>query len=360
MAIQTQQARAIFTQVYLDKFKEMIPAPSFLRSFFATKTFDTRYVGIEVIRGTERIAVDVQRGASGNRNTFSKQSERIYQPPMYNENFDATELDRYDRVFGEAPDMAPKTIGYLASDVAEKLAMLKAKIERAEEYQCMQVLNTGVVTLTNGDNIDFKRKSGSLVDLSGAGGYWSTTTTDIDAQLTAGGAFLRQYGKTAIAELNLITSSAGLGLLKKTDWWKNNAGYFTQATLLDIHAPQKNSTGAVLHGRITAGGFVFNLWTYDEVYEDSTGTITRYLPANKAIVVPAMGSRFEMVYAGIPAIIADTTKAEYSQYIQQLAAAYYVNNYIDPIRKTHTFEVLSAPLAVPVSIDQIYTMKISA
>lgn len=359
MAIPIQQAKAIFTNAYMEKYKELVPAPSFLKSFFTPKVYSTKTVSIEVQRGTERIAVDVIRGTSGTRNTFSLSTEKQFMPPLYNENFDATSLDRYDVLFGANPTMVPETIGYLAEDVAEKLAALTAKIERAKELQCAQVFETGIVTLKNGDNIDFKRKAASLVDLTGAGGYWTTTTTDIDAQLSAAGNFIRQTGKNASGELNLVMSDAAFALLKKTDWFKNTADY-RRAELMSLTMPQKNSTGGVYHGTVSGGSYIVHLWTYNEVYENASGVVTSYMNTKKAFIVPVTGTRFNMVHAGVPAIITDITKVQFNQYIAQQAGETWVNNYIDPMAKAHIFEVLSAPLAVPVTVDMIYTMQVQA
>lgn len=356
MAIPTQQARAIFTNAYMEKFKELVPAPSFLKSFFTEKTYTTKSISIEVRRGTEKIAVDVQRGVDGQRNKFSLSTEKQFVPPFYNENFDATSLDRYDVMFGQDPSTSPATIGYLATDIAEKYAALREKIERAKELQCAQVFETGVVTLTNGDNIDFKRKATSLVDLTGAGGYWSTAATDVDAQLAAAAAFIRNSGKNAASQFNLTMSSSLFATLKKTDWFKANAGYF-QVKLMDIVMPQKNSTGASYNGTISAAGYIFNLWIYDEVYENSSNVMTAYWNAKKAFVTPVTGTRFEIAHAGIPAIITDLTKTEYNQFIVNQASDYWLNNYIDNARKAHIFELYSAPLAIPVSVDMIYTMQ---
>jgi len=359
MSIPVEQSKGIFTQAYLKAWKDNIPAQSFLKSFFDVKTFATKYVGIEVQRGTERMAVDVIRGVNGNRNTFSKSSEKVYLPPFFNENFDATDLDRYDRVFGSDVSKTPATIGYLASEVAAKYLALQDKIERAKEKQAAEVFHTGIVTIKNGDNVDYKRKSDSKVDLTGAGGYWTTTTTDIESQLIAGAEFVRNNGKNATAEFNLVMSGASWVSMKKNDYFKNNANY-NQVSLLDINFPQAKSTGASYHGKITAGAYIFNVWTYDGVYENASGTITRYLPANISFMTPVQGTRFDMVHAGVPAIIRGTKKAEFGSMIVQKASEYYLNNYIDQIGKAHIFEIYSAPLAVPISVDMIYTMQVSA
>jgi hypothetical protein len=359
MSLPVNQLRAIFTKAYMEKYKEIIPAPSFLKSFFNVKTYLTKSVGIEVQRGTERIAVDVQRGVDGNRNKWSLSTEKQFVPPFYNENFDATSLDNYDMMFGMAPNATPSVVGYMANDVAERLLQIRAKIERAKEYQCSQVFNTGVVTLKNGDNIDFKRRAESLVDLNAGsgGGYWSVAGTDIDLQLSNAGNFIRTFGKNSVKEANIITSGKAYAALKQTDWFKNTTD-FRRANLMDLTMPQANANGGVYHGTVSGGAYVYHFWTYDEIYEDSTGTVQRYFPEDKAFVVPVQGTRFELAHAAVPAILKDVTNAEFNEYIGSIAAEYYINNYIDPKAKAHIFEMYSAPLAIPVTVDMIYTMKV--
>jgi len=353
-----QQARNIFNKAYLAAYKEMIPVPSFLKSFFPVKTFDTKTVSIEVQRGTERIAVDVLRGTDGNRNTFSRSTEKEFMPPFFSENFDATSLDRYDRIFGMDAAFTPKTIGYLASDVALKLSELRNKIDRAKELQCSQVFETGTVELINGDSIDFKRKAASKVDVSTADKYWNDVTADVEGQLIAAAQFIRSYGKSGVPTFNLVMSGSAWVKLKNTNYIKNYANY-EKVSLLDINMPQTQAFGAGLMGRISAGAYIFNVWTYDEVYEAAnTGVITRYWPEDMAFIVPTAGTRFELVHAGVPAIIRDMARAEFPEYITNQASEYWVNNYIDAKAKSHTFEIMSAPLAIPVTVDMIYTMTV--
>lgn len=356
--IPVTQVKGIFTKAYLQAYKETIPAPSFLRSFFTTKTFATKYVGIEVQRGTEKISADVIRGTDGVRNQFSLSSEKQYMPPFHDQNFDATDLDRYDRVFGASPEVAPATIGYLAADVAGKYIELRNKIERAKELQAAQVFTNGVVSISNGTDIDFKRSASSQVDLATNGGYWSSASATVEAQLIAGAAFIRQTGKNAVNELDLVMSGSAWVALKQTNYFQNVAN-FRQVQLVDIRRPQSTAFGAAYHGQLIAGAYIFNVWTYDEVYEvGAARTITRYMAANTAFMVPAQGTRFEMVHAGVPAIIRDQKNAEFPEYISNQASEYWLNNYIDPKGKTHTFEIMSAPLALPVTIDMMYTMQV--
>ena len=122
--------------------------------------------------------------------------------------------------------------------------------------------------------------------------------------------------------------------------------------------PQKNSFGAGLMGRISAGAYQFNVWTYDEIFETGVNrTITRYWPVNKVAMTPESGTRFTLAHAGVPAIMRDVSNAEFPEFIQQQSAEYWINNYIDAKAKSHTFEILSAAVAIPVTVDMIYTMK---
>ena len=354
-----QEARSLFTQAVMAVYDENIAPASFLRSFFETRTFTTKEISTEVRRGTEKIAVDVIRGTDGNRNQFTRFSEKIYVPPFYNEYFDITSLDRYDRAFGEPANINPATVGYLANDVGMKIAALRDKIDRAKEKQVAQVFETGIVELKNGDNIDFKRKAESLVDV-GSGNYWDAVDAPIEQQLVDAAKFMRNVGKNTVPVLTLILSSDAWIALKASNYFKDNANY-VKVSLLDVGMPsQVASTGAVYHGRISAGAHIYNVYTYDEVYEDADGNIVSYLPSNKAIILPTQGQQFILSHAGVPAILADTANAEFPEYIGTVSAEYYINNYIERKRKAHIFEIYSAPLPVPVTVDQIYTMQVLA
>jgi hypothetical protein len=155
------QLRAEFTEALVATYSSRLRPTNFLRSFFPSVTAPTRYVSIEVQRLGEKIAADVLRGTEGNRNTFSRNTAKTFEPPFWREYFDATELDLYDRVLGNqmSGNPNPAMFAELVKTVADKLGVLNDKIERSKELQCSQVLVDGIVTMSNGDNIDFKRKT---------------------------------------------------------------------------------------------------------------------------------------------------------------------------------------------------------
>ena len=355
MSIPLQQARGIFTETAIAVYQENAPVPSFLKNMFRPTTTEAKLVSIEVQRDTEYIAVDVNRGGAGNRNLFSKSTQKEYLPPMFNENFDATQMDRYDIVFGQG-NATPRTIGLAAKDVGMKLAKLQAKMDRAKEKQSGEVFETGIVTMNNGDNIDFKRQAGSKVD-PGAGVYWDTVTAPVEAQIVAAGTFLRTQGKSAVKELDMILSSASWIALKATNYFTKSAN-FNQIRLIDVIRPIANANGSTFHGQIDAGQFKVNVWVYDEFYDIAGGASgNRYISENQTVFLPVSGANLVMAHAGVPAIIRDVANAEFPEWITSIRAESWVNNYIDKKGKSHTFELLSAFAAVPVSVDLIYTLQ---
>lgn len=347
MNISVTDARGLFTKMLIDVYRERTTPTSFLRSFFMARESATKELSIEVQRGTEKIAVDVERGTEGNRNSFSRSTEKIFVPPYYREYFDATELNLYDRLFGSTSDIDSSIFADFLESVADGLRMLQDKIERSYELQCSQVLETGIVSLEAGINIDFKRKSLSLRDFSGT--PW-TGAVDPYVDIETGCNFLRQTGKSGGPIVNAILGSEVMAA------FINNAkvlarGPLTNINLDAIRPPQRNSVGAALFGRITAGSYGVNLWTYPEFYDNASGVSTPYINPKKIILLPE-NPRFVLGFAAVPQLLTTGGTAK--------KGAYLVGNYIDERMDKHVFDIKSAGVAIPVAVDQIWTAQVVA
>ena len=194
-----------------------------------------------------------------------------------------------------------------------------------------------------------QRKAASLKDNSAA--PWSTVTSDIETQLKDAGDFIRQTGKSNISEFNVIMRSSEWISLKKSNYFTANAN-FNQVSLVDINMPQAQAIGGSYQGRISAGAYIFNIWTYDETYEDASNTTQYYMPAKKVVVLPVSGYTFVKGYAAVPAIVKEDAVMMRGDYI--------VDEYVDKKHRAKTWTMQSAPLCIPVSIDQIYTMQVEA
>ncbi len=350
MPIPASQARPLFTQALIDVYKERLRPTAFLRSFFPDVFVPTKYVSIEVERMGENVAVDVLRGTEGNRNTFSRSTQKIFEPLFYREFFDATNLDLYDQVLGAMGSNNVQLFAELVRQLADKLMVLEDKIERAKELQCAQVLfSNGVITLKDGTTIDYKRKSGSNVD-PGSGQYFANSI-DPFPLFGAGAEFIRTKGRSGDSVFNAV-----LGSLAITDLL-NNAKFLERQNLVNmaldaVQGPVRSATGAAFHGTITAGAYKIQLWSYPQFYKHPTsGVDTPYVDPKLVTIIPT-NPRFKMAHAAVPQLITEGKTPQTGPYV--------IGNFRDERAVADIYDIQSAPLAVPVAVDTIYTFRAKA
>ncbi len=345
--IQTTDAQALFTKKLVDVYKERRPTTGFLRSFFPTVESPTLEVSIEVQRGFEKTAVDVVRGTDGNRNTFSKSTEKIFIPPYYREYFDATQLQLYDRLYG-ATEITDAIFAAYINSVADSMMELQNKIERSYEVQCAQVLETGIVTLQSQASINFGRKAASKIDL-GAGNYFATAGVNPFNALEAGCKFLRQEGKAGGAMFNALVGSVALADLLGNDVFLKRQNLFNMA-LDTVQSPLMGANGATYHGTLTCGAYKVNLFAYPQYY-DLSGVSTPYLNDKKITLIP-VNPQFKLAFGAVPQLITPNTMPK--------MGAYIMDEYIDRRSASHIMDIKSAGVAIPTAVDQIYTVQVSA
>lgn len=351
--IKLNQHRANLTQALVAQFVDQARLKSGFGAFFPTKTTAAKQISIEVERQGKLMAVDVQRCTDPVRNLFDRSTEKIFVPPYFHESFDFTSCQTYDITFGSGNAPAGNFMASLFSEANSYLVAIQNKIKRAILLQQAQVLQTGIVTLKNGDNIDYKRKAGSMVTKSVAGEKWTVpATSDPIKDLKAAGEFLRGTGNSGASELNAIMGSQAF------ENFMNSAkvvalGDIRNVNRLSIDMPMMdNVSGLTLQAKVAAGDFVVYIWTYNETYENAAGVETRYLATDNVVVIPTdfVG---HTVFAGLPAVMGDAISG---QYIASVESEFLVYDVIDQVKRSWQFIVDSAPLVVPVSVDRIYTI----
>jgi hypothetical protein len=342
--ISANMARGVYTNAVVAVFREQVMPTAFFGSFFRRTSSKTKYVSIEVKRGTEKIAVDVIRGAIGKMNKSTRSTEKQILPPLYSEYFNLNELDVYDRAIGgNAEDIAN-----LSSESAAMLTNMRNKIERSIELQCSQIMLTGIVQLKSGDNIDFKRKAGSLVDL-GAGNYWVTGTVNPYTTLTDGANFIRTNGKYSGSNYNIIMGADALEDFM-TNTIVKGRNDIVNWKLDNISSPLKNGDGTY-HGRVSFGSYTGDIWTYTGQYEDANGVTQKYMDAKSVIMLPETTPEFLITFGLVPQLINGQTPQ---------VGEYLLAEYIDERGQNHEQHIKSAPVAIPVAIDTIYTVQVKA
>lgn len=344
--ITISEARGLFTQQLVDVYQEITRPILFFRGFFPDVTTATKHVSIEVERGFELVAVDVLRGSEGNRNTFSKNSQKIFEPPYWREFLEATDLDLYDRVLGSQTDQNGNLFAALMNDVATRLGMLQDKIERAKELQCSQVLHTGIVTVEQADvNIDFKRKAASLVN---SAGQYFASAIDPFAAFEAGCKFLREVGKSRDAIFDAIVGETAMNDLLNNTIFKARQNLFN-LQLDQVHGPVRQGVGSNLWGIITCGSYKVRLWTYPEVYEKPKGTFVKFMDPKKVVMLPS-NPRFKFAHTAVPQLINRVGD-------MPAPSVWKLGEYIDERKKSHIYDIESAGVPIPVAVDQIYTFQ---
>lgn len=353
-------ARGRFTKSLVQVYQDQPNPTGFLRSFFRTSEDASLEISIEVQRGTEKVAPDVFRGSQGERNTMDKFTEKIIIPPYYRQYFDATSLTFYDKMFtpsGSGGQVDDVTFASWVATVARKLIPLRNKIERAYELQCAQVFMSGVVQLASALNIDFQRKPGSIVD-KGAGNYWTDAGIDVLADLEAGCEFIRTEGLAEGGEYNVIMGGAALRAMLNNDTFQEK-GDLRRVDLVTIDPAQRDATGATFHGTVSAGAYIVRIWSYPQFYQNSAGAKVPYIDQDKIVILP-QSPTFNLAFAGVPKIVRDPRNVEFPEFITPVQGAFVVGNYIDAVAESHIFDIKSAGVAIPTSVDQIYTLKVVA
>lgn len=345
--IAATDAYGLYTKKLIAIFKERAQPTNFLRSFFKTEESTTKELAIEVQRGDEFMAVDVARGTEGNRNEWKWSTEKIFVPPFYKEFFDITQLQLYDRLFG-ATTIDDAAFAQLINDTAAKIDQLKDKIDRAIERQCAQVFTDGIVTLKNGINIDYKRKAASLVD-PGAGQYFANAI-DPFPLFEKGAQFMRKEGLSDGGVFNaIIGSEAWIDLLNNAKF--NSRQNLFHLTLDGVTGPQRQaSSGANLMGYISAGSYKIQLWTYEQYFVDpADGVKKQYIDPKLVVMLPTTGTDFKLGFAAVPQLLKPGQPVR--------TGAYILKEQMDEENAVHKMIVESAPLAIPVQIDRIYTFR---
>jgi len=342
------QAQSLFTSKVIKVYKEQIAVSGFLKSFFTPTESFTKYVSIAVKRGFEKVAVDVNRFSDGNRNTFSTETQKDFLPPFYDEYLTANEHKLYDTVIAMSTTGNSTFFAQLAMELGVNVMEMQKKIERAIEVQCAQIFETGVVTLVNGTDIDFKRQANSIVAYNVANDFSVGTVSPFNV-LQSGCEFIRKEGKFNGGTFNAILGSEALGALLENTKVRER-GDVKDFTLDTVHEPQRNAEGATMHGILSCGSYKVRLWAYPQYYTNAAGVQTPYINPKKVTLLPDV-TNFDLAYAAVPQLINENGGIAQK-------GAYLVQDFRDEKAGAHEIHVKSAPLPIPTAIDTIYTVQV--
>jgi len=365
--IPANQARGLFTQSLIDVYKQIPPTTNFLEMFFPKKTSSSRYLYWSVRRQGEPKAVDVIRGTDGNRNTFSISTDKIVDTPYFREFFDVTQTDLYYRAWDSQLIDESKMADWM-SWVVEQTQSMHDKIKRAYEYQRAQVLTTGIVTVANGDNIDFKRNASSMLGYNASTTNWNATTgspavstVNPFSMMADGAKYLRTYGKAMGGNFIVIMGENAKKAFDTNTYVLERQRLFNMK-LDDLAPPFREANGSAYHGRISIGDYTADVFTYPQFYDASTAspnTSTNYINPNVFIMIPERPN-FITGYSAVP-FLPKSNESGFDLAMPAVQAGEYaIGQYMDSKKIAWEVDIRSAGIALPTAIDQIYTATVTA
>lgn len=359
MAIDRSNHRALYSNTVIAQYNDMQRPVFGFAGFFPKVVANSLYVSVEVERNRELMAVDILRCTDARLNKFDTLTEKMYQPPYYKEGFAINQCDAYSEVFtSKSVNLRSESGQRLFNNNVKKLDALRMKIERAVELQRAQALQTGIVELKSGDNIDYKRLPESMKVLAGTAKWDAPTTADPFNDIKVAGQFLREKGKSVGNFLNVIMGETAHSNFMQNDKVLAQADS-RRIDLIKIDNPvMDNKTGIVYHGVVSMGDFQARIYTYNNTYEaleNGVYVTKQYLDTNNVIVLPN-DFQGKTAFGALPVIFEGGANGG-GQFVANMATDFYVRDYVDQVKMNWMHEISSAPLVVPVSVDRIYTIK---
>ena len=283
----------VYNRKTLSRALEITKRPqTFLRDTFFTDTerFTSKAVDMDVEVEVRTMAEYVNRGEKSKTVKTEGYTTQNYIPPLISLNDTVTEEDLFNRLPGEDPYMAtPEQVEQWR--VSKILSKLDGAITRREEYQCMEAIFNGSVSLLNGDTIGFKRNGAHTVTNSGTD-LWTDAASDPYDQFREWKKLItKNSGAQATdiilgeeAETALRNNTKFLALLDK---YKVNIGQYQ---------PEQLAPGVTLLCQLPSIG---NIWAYDAYYVDPSDSTEKALVPAKKIAMVARGARFTKNYGAV-------------------------------------------------------------
>lgn len=361
MALTQIEASSTVVNAIVEGYKDRTRPTTFLQGFFTQRFRPAKGVKFNVQRRGRPISVDVTRYSNGNRQKFSYSDQKLFVPPMFNDSVMLNDHELYMNVVGMVAAMNQGSVGsneallqanlqMFTREIMEQMDEVKDMQIRSIELMCAQALRTGIVQLKNSDNIDFKRKSASIVDLGG-GNYWTTGTVNPFGTLADMCRFCRTEGNSGATEFNALVGIEALEALESNDIFieRMDLRNFNSGGLSIPSRPQE---GAEWHGRLKCENFVVNIWTYDQYYDDpDTGTTTAYLNPKEVIMIPG-DAEFTVEFCLVPQLIKNGSIPQTAEWL--------IQHFMDEDKGTDEMKIKCAPVPILKSVDRLATYQVVA
>lgn len=286
-------------------YNQMAQPTLFLSGLFQSppENFHTsEEVEIDIVRSDEDVSIVVQDLSTGYRmNSEDLYTNKGFKPPIHKEAIPINSFDLIKRTPGQNPFQAPDFRANVISRMFNGMTKIERKIRRAIEVQASQVLQTGVVTLTDaGGNalytLDYKPKA---THFPTAGTTWGQAGADPAGDINALAEQIRDDGLADPDQLIMGVDAfeefiKDAGIRERFDSRRIDLG--------TIAPMQMRGQGGNYRGVVEIGNYRYDVWTYGGRYKDpQTGNKVQFIDPG-SVIVRASSGRLDATFGAIPNI----------------------------------------------------------
>lgn len=260
------------------------PIRTFLRDRFFTnvKTFPTKRVDIDIVKGNRKMAAFIHPMVGGEIVQAEGYETKSYAPPLINPATISTADQLLERLPGEDMYSGRTPADRAAEKLIEEYNQLNDMTTRREEWMAAQVLTTGQLQV-KGKGVDEVIDFGltNKITLTSTK-KWGASAADIWGNLKD---WKQQVSRNGFANANMVIMGKAAA-----DAFMADA---TIAKMLDNRhieigaiKPEEMEGGLTYYGHLNLPGV--DIYGYDEVYlDDETGETKPLIPDNMVLMLPS-------------------------------------------------------------------------
>ena len=293
------------TRRMIEMYNQMAAPTLFLSGFFQARPqnfHSSEEVEIDIVRSEEDISIVLQDLSTGSRmNSTDLYTNKGFKPPIHKEAVPINSFDLISRMPGQNPFEAPNFRANVIERMFTGMQKVERKIRRSIELQSSQVLQTGVITLTDiaGNalySLDFSPKA---THFPTTGNAWGAGGEDPIGDIVSLTEVIRNDGLADPDQL-LMGITAFENFIKNADVQQR---YDNRRIDLGTISPMKmRGDGGNFRGVVEIGNYKLDIWTYGGRYTDpQSGAATQFLNPTK-VVVRASSGRLDATFGAIPNI----------------------------------------------------------
>lgn len=263
------------------------PVRTFLRDRFFTnvKTFPTKRVDIDIVKGNRKMAAFIHPMVGGEIVQAEGYETKSYAPPLINPATISTADQLLERLPGEDMYSGKTPADRAAEKLIEEYNQLNDMTTRREEWMAAQVLTTGQLKV-KGKGVDEVIDFGLTNKITLASTKkWGASAADIWGNLKD---WKQQVSRNGFANANMVIMGKAAA-----DAFMADA---TVAKLLDNRRieigaikPEEMEGGLTYYGHLNLPGV--DIYGYDEVYlDDESGETKPLIPDNVVLMIPSAAS----------------------------------------------------------------------